>query len=44
MGGKNKGYPTKKHREAILNNGHCKHHRITFKLLLQQIKSIFNFK
>lgn len=35
---KNKGYPTKKHREAILNNGHCKHHRITFKLLPQQIK------
>ncbi len=26
----NKGYPTKAHREAIINNGSCKHHRQTF--------------
>ena len=34
----NKGYPTKKHREAILNNGYCEHHRKTFKLLPRQTK------
>jgi len=30
---KNKGYPTKAHRNAILNHGDCKYHRKTFKLL-----------
>ncbi len=30
---KNKGYPTKKHREAILENGSCKYHRMSFRLL-----------
>lgn len=29
----NKGYPTKKHRRAILENGSCIHHRISFTLL-----------
>lgn len=30
---KNKGYPTKEHREAIRNNGICLHHRNSFRLL-----------
>lgn len=30
---KNKGYPTKAHREAILQYGNCLYHRKTFKLL-----------
>ena len=30
---KNKGYPTKAHRNAILKFGDCKYHRKTFKLL-----------
>ncbi len=29
----NKGYPTKQHRQAILEFGSCWHHRKTFKLL-----------
>ncbi|MEO0038671.1 MAG: hypothetical protein RIQ59_1882 [Bacteroidota bacterium] len=29
----NKGYPTKEHRAAIKKYGHCKYHRMTFKLL-----------
>ena len=29
----NKGYPTKKHREAIAKHGSTPHHRMTFKLL-----------
>lgn len=29
----NKGYPTKKHRQAISNNGTSPHHRLTFNLL-----------
>ncbi len=29
----NKGYPTKVHREAIKDYGHCSHHRLTFRLL-----------
>jgi ribonuclease HII len=29
----NKGYPTKLHREAIKDYGHCSHHRLTFRLL-----------
>lgn len=34
----NKGYPTKKHREAIQKYGTTLHHRLTFKLLEQQTK------
>ncbi len=30
---KNKGYPTKEHREAILKYGVTKYHRLTFKLV-----------
>lgn len=30
---KNKGYPTKVHREAIFEHGACFHHRITYSLL-----------
>jgi ribonuclease HII len=30
---KNKGYPTKKHREAIVTFGTTVHHRISFQLL-----------
>jgi ribonuclease HII len=32
---KNKGYPTKDHREAILRHGICDHHRRTFGPCLQ---------
>lgn len=35
---KNKGYPTKEHREAILKHGPCKYHRMSFKLLPDQLK------
>ena len=38
---KNKGYPTKKHRIAILNNGACKYHRKTFTLLPANQLSLF---
>lgn len=34
----NKGYPTKAHREAILNYGVSKYHRTSFKLLPNQYK------
>ena len=34
----NKGYPTKKHREAIFKNGITKHHRKSFQLLPIQMK------
>jgi len=34
----NKGYPTKKHRDAIRKFGSCEHHRKTFKLLPDQLK------
>ncbi|MFT5251146.1 MAG: ribonuclease HII [Flavobacteriales bacterium] len=34
---KNKGYPTKEHREAIRKYGPTKYHRKTFKLLPEQI-------
>lgn len=34
----NKGYPTKKHREAIHEFGITKYHRKTFRLLPEQIK------
>lgn len=34
----NKGYPTKEHRRAILDYGPCKYHRMSFKLLPDQLK------
>ena len=34
----NKGYPTKKHREAILKNGITKYHRKSFQLIPSQLK------
>ncbi len=34
----NKGYPTKKHRDAIRAFGSCEHHRKSFKLLPEQLK------
>lgn len=34
---KNMGYPTKKHREAILEYGPCKYHRKSFRLLPEQL-------
>ncbi|MEZ4798521.1 MAG: ribonuclease HII [Flavobacteriales bacterium] len=35
---KNKGYPTKDHRDAIASHGACVHHRTTFALLPKQLK------
>lgn len=35
---KNMGYPTAKHRRAILEYGPCKYHRKSFKLLPDQLK------
>jgi ribonuclease HII len=37
----NKGYPTAKHREAILNFGYTEHHRKTFKLSDKQLSFEF---
>ena len=37
----NKGYPTKKHRKAILEHGDCKHHRHSFTLLPAEQLSLF---
>ena len=37
----NKGYPTVKHREVILQIGACKHHRKSYQLLPAQIKIEF---
>ena len=34
----NKGYPTKKHRQSIVNYAPCKYHRKSFKLLPLQLK------
>lgn len=34
----NKGYPTKEHREAIQKYGVTKYHRMTFRLLPEQLK------
>ena len=34
---KNKGYPTKDHRDAIAEFGPCEHHRTTFTLLPNQL-------
>lgn len=38
---KNKGYPTKEHRDAISEFGSCVHHRNTFTLLPKQLKIDF---
>ena len=35
---KNKGYPTKKHRQGIKKYGVTKYHRMTFRLLDEQLK------
>jgi ribonuclease HII len=34
---KNKGYPTIEHREAIKKHGPCKYHRMSFRLLPEQL-------
>jgi ribonuclease HII len=38
---KNKGYPTKEHRQAIRDFGVTIHHRKTFRLLPEQLKLEF---
>lgn len=38
---KNKGYPTKEHREAIAKYGITKYHRMSFRLLPEQLKLDF---
>ena len=38
---KNKGYPTKDHREAIKKYGACKYHRMSFRLLPEQLSLEF---
>lgn len=38
---KNKGYPTKEHREAIRKYGPCKYHRMSFRLLPEQLELKF---
>lgn len=38
---KNKGYPTKKHRAAIKKHGATKYHRMTFRLLDEQLELKF---
>ena len=38
---KNKGYPTKKHRAAIKQHGASKYHRMTFRLLDEQLSLEF---
>jgi ribonuclease HII len=38
---KNKGYPTKKHRESIVNNGITPYHRKTFNLFEKQLNLKF---
>lgn len=38
---KNKGYPTKDHREAIKKYGPCKYHRMSFRLLPKQLELEF---
>ncbi|AJR02319.1 ribonuclease HII [Siansivirga zeaxanthinifaciens] len=38
---KNKGYPTKEHREAIKTYGPCKYHRKSFRLLPEQLEFEF---
>jgi len=39
---KNKGYPTKLHREGILKFGSCKYHRLSFTLLAPNQLSLFD--
>ena len=39
---KNKGYPTKKHRQEIYKHGECKHHRMSFTLLPANQLSLFD--
>ena len=39
---KNKGYPTKKHRAAIKKYGTTKYHRLSFRLLDEQLKLEFS--
>jgi ribonuclease HII len=34
----NKGYPTKEHRDAIRKHGVTKYHRMSFRLLPEQLK------
>ncbi|MEX2379513.1 MAG: ribonuclease HII, partial [Vicingaceae bacterium] len=34
----NQGYPTKKHRQAIIDHGKCVHHRNSFQLVPPQLK------
>jgi len=41
MWGKNKGYPTKEHRQAIKLHGATQHHRMSFTLLDMQTKIEF---
>ena len=41
---KNKGYPTKKHRAAIKEHGVTPHHRMSFRLLDEQLELDFNTK
>ena len=38
---RNKGYPTKDHREAIKKYGACKYHRMSFRLLPEQLELEF---
>lgn len=38
---KNKGYPTKKHREAIKKHGTSRYHRMSFRLLDEQLSIKF---
>ena len=38
---KNKGYPTTEHREAIKKYGACKYHRMSFRLLPEQLSLEF---
>lgn len=38
---KNKGYPTTEHREAIKKYGPCKYHRMSFRLLPEQLSLEF---
>lgn len=40
---KNKGYPTKEHREAIAKYGPSPYHRKSFRLLPEQLEIIFDF-
>mgnify|MGYP000108738285 FL=1 len=39
---KNKGYPTKEHRKAILKYGDCKYHRKSFTLINQNQLDLFD--